>query len=121
MRNPFKIAEKGLDLVDKVLPNNEAREQLKGEIIKSEIASDSKFLKNARPMVIYFGLFAILLELLGLRFFILHNFLTGELYKEALDSSEKILEFFLVTWGSVATAYVVGRSNEKKSRKFFKK
>ena len=117
----FKIAEKGLNLVDSLTIDKDAQNDIKKEIILAEVNSDSKFLKNARPTVIYFGLLVVLLELLGLRFFLLNLFMTGELYKNALASSENILQFFLVTWGSVATAYVVGRSQEKKANKLFKK
>ena len=45
----------------------------------------------------------------------------GDEYIKALASSESILQFFLVTWGSVSTAYVVGRSQEKRANKLFKK
>ena len=121
MSRLFKVAEKGLDLVDKVLPDSDAKTELKGEIIKAEINSDSKFLKNARPSIIYFGLLVVFLELIGLRFFLLNLFMTGAGYEKALASSESILQFFLVTWGSVSTAYVVGRSQEKKANKFLNK
>ena len=121
MSRLFKVAEKGLDLVDKVLPDSDAKTELKGEIIKAEINSDSIFLKNARPSIIYFGLVVVFLELIGLRFFLLNLFMTGVGYEKALASSESILQFFLVTWGSVSTAYVVGRSQEKKANKFLNK
>jgi len=39
---------------------------------------------------------------------------------KSMESSEKILEFFLVTWGSVATAFVISRGNEKRNRKILK-
>jgi len=121
MSKIFGIAEKGIELVDKLTVNKDEKNNIKKEIILAEVNSDSKFLKNARPSIIYFGLLVVLLELLGLRFFLLNLFMTGDLYKNALASSESILQFFLVTWGSVSTAYVVGRSQEKKANKLFKK
>ena len=117
----IKLAEQGINLVDSLTIDKDAQNDIKKEIILSEINSDSKFLKNARPSIIYFGLLVVLLELLGLRFFLLNLFMSGELYKGAVNSSNSILQFFLVTWGSVATAYVVGRSQEKKANKLFKK
>jgi|NorSeaMetagenome_1021524.scaffolds.fasta_scaffold18566_4 hypothetical protein len=120
-KDVMKIASKGIDLVDSLTIDKDAQNDIKKEIILAEINSDSKFLKNARPSVIYFGLIIVLLELLGLRFYLLNLFMTGELYKKSLESSESILQFFLITWGSVATAYAVGRSQEKKANKLFKK
>ena len=110
----FKIAEKGLNLVDSLTIDKDAQNDIKKEIILAEVNSDSKFLKNARPTVIYFGLLVVLLELLGLRFFLLNLFMTGELYKNALASSENILQFFLVTWGSVCNCLRSWREARKK-------
>ena len=117
----FKSIDKGLDLVDSLTIDKDARNEIRKEIILAEINSDSKFLKNARPSIIYFGLVVVFLELLGLRFYLLNLFMLGDEYIKALASSESILQFFLVTWGSVSTAYVVGRSQEKKANKLFKK
>lgn len=116
----FKSIDKGIDLVDSLTIDKDAQNDIKKEIILAEINSDSKFLKNARPSIIYFGLIVVFLELLGLRFFLLNLFMSGDGYIKALSSSESILQF-LVTWGSVSTAYVVGRSQEKKANKLFKK
>ncbi len=115
------VAEKGIKLAESLTTDKDALNEIKKEIILSEINSDSKFLKNARPSVIYFGIVVILFELLGIRFYLLNFFLDTENYKQALNSSENILQFFLVTWGSISTAYVVGRSNEKKNAKILKK
>lgn len=115
------VAEKGIKLAESLTTDKDALNEIKKEIILAEINSDSKFLKNARPSVIYFGIVVILFELLGIRFYLLNFFLDVENYKQALNSSENILQFFLVTWGSISTAYVVGRSNEKKNAKFLKK
>tara|TARA_R110002050_G_scaffold175921_1_gene308748 strand:- start:175 stop:543 length:369 start_codon:yes stop_codon:yes gene_type:complete len=122
MKKIFKVAEKGLDLIGKVLPDNAETQKLKGEIIKSEIQSDSQFLKNARPSIIYVGLLLITFEYFGLRGLLIslyYNDIT--MIDKALISSENILEFFLVTWASISTAFVIGRSNEKKNRKFISK
>lgn len=116
-----KNINKGLDLIDNLTIDKDAQNDLKKELMIAEMNSDSKFLKNARPSIIYFGLLVVFLELLGLRFYILSNILEGELYQEAVNSSGSILQFFLVTWGSVGTAYAVGRSKEKLGRKLFKK
>ncbi len=117
----FKSIDKGLDLVDSLTIDKDAQNDIKKEIILADINSDSKFLKNARPSIIYFGLVVVFLELLGLRFYLLNLFMLGDEYIKALASSESILQFFLVTWGSVSTAYVVGRSQEKRANKLFKK
>tara|TARA_R110002050_G_scaffold74369_3_gene159588 strand:- start:2316 stop:2696 length:381 start_codon:yes stop_codon:yes gene_type:complete len=124
-KNIFKkgldVANSGIKLIDKVLPDTQSTRDLKGEIIKAEIQSDSKFLKNARPMVIYVGLLLVILEYFGVRSFIINMmYETDDMIKYSLDNSEKILEFFLVTWGSVATAFVISRGNEKKNRKMLK-
>tara|TARA_R110001632_G_scaffold146042_1_gene262927 strand:+ start:341 stop:706 length:366 start_codon:yes stop_codon:yes gene_type:complete len=121
MKKLFDIAEKGIELADKLTVNKDEKNRIKKEIILAEVNSDSKFLRNARPSIIYFGLLVVLLELLGLRFFLLNLFMSEELYKNALASSESILQFFLITWGSITTAYVVGRSQEKRANKLFKK
>ena len=120
-KKSLKVAEEGVKLVTKVLPDTQATRDLKGEIIKAEVNSDSKFLKNARPSVIYLGLILIFLEYLGLRNFLINLYYTDvEMIAKSMESSEKILEFFLVTWGSVATAFVISRGNEKRNRKILK-
>jgi len=75
-KKSLKVAEEGVKLVTKVLPDTQATRDLKGEIIKAEVNSDSKFLKNASPSVIYLGLILILLEDLGLRDFLLNLYYT---------------------------------------------
>ena len=66
----IKQVDKTLNLIDKVIPDGDKKKELKAELIQAEINSDSAYLKNARPTVVYFGLFVIFLELLGVRLFI---------------------------------------------------
>ena len=109
--------EKGLDLVDKVLPNTQESKELKAEIIREEMKSDSQYLKNARPTIVYFGLFVVFLELLGVRLY-----LASKISADAVEMSNEILKYFLMTWGSVVGVYSVGRSfAEKKGKKIWKR
>tara|TARA_R110001632_G_scaffold205672_1_gene329498 strand:- start:1270 stop:1626 length:357 start_codon:yes stop_codon:yes gene_type:complete len=113
----IKQVDKTLNLIDKVIPDSDKKKELKAELIQAEINSDSAYLKNARPTVVYFGLFVIFLELLGVRLFI-----TNKISLEAVKMSSDIMHYFLLTWGGVVGVYSVGRSfAEKKGAKLWKR
>ena len=108
---------KTIDLVDKVLPDTQEGRSLKADLIREEVKSDSPYLKNARPTIVYFGLFVVFLELLGVRLY-----LASKISLEAVEMSNEILKYFLMTWGSVVGVYSVGRSfAEKKGSKLWKR
>jgi len=113
----LELASKGVDLVGKVLPDTQETRNLKGDIIKAEINSDSEFLKRARPTVIYAGVVLIFMEALGIRLALLTLFVKESFLEKAIDSSDAILMFFFVAWGGVVGTYVVTRGKEKMAGK----
>ena len=66
-----KIADKGLNIIDKAVVNKDKKAEIAHDLVNSEMASGSSFVRNARPMIIYTGLFVILSEVFGIRLFIL--------------------------------------------------
>ena len=119
------IASKAIGLAESVTTDKDAQNDIKKEIMLAEIESDNAFLKMARPAVIWTGIFLIVTEIFGVRFYTLaHLFEDVERYKEAVGSSTRLLQYFLVSWTSVTTVYAFGRSKEKvakSAKKFFGK
>ena len=78
----------------------------KSEIIKAEMAQGDNFTKRARPSVVYYGLFAITLDLV-VRLLMLYN--------GADDIPKTMLpDQFWWAWGGIVSTWVVGRSAEKR-------
>jgi len=113
-----ETVEKGLSIVDKFVPNSEKKQDFALKIVEAELNSDSNYVKNARPTIIYFGVVLGLVEIFGLRVLFLSLITEGN---EALKYSNSAIEYLLFTWGGVVGIYIGGRSYEKRKIKNFKK
>ena len=118
----FKLGRETIDKVvgvaDKLITDKDKKQDLAADVVQNELVSGSSFVRNARPMIIYTGLFVILCEMFGIRLYILSN-LSGA--KNVIKHSNAILEYFLFTWGGITTVYIGGRSYEKAKMRFMKK
>ncbi|EAR11049.1 3TM-type holin [Reinekea blandensis] len=83
------------------------------DVVLAELKQDDKFTKRARPMVVYAGLFFILLELLGLRITVLSLLGSPEYI---VTSSSEVFGSFMWVWGGVVGVYAAGRSAEKRGK-----
>ena len=113
-----ELANKSLEIVDKLVVDKDKKQDLASEVVQNEIVSGSSFVRNARPMIIYTGLVVILLEMFGIRLWILSN-LDGA--KNLVKHSNAILEYFLFTWGGMCSVYIGGRTFEKAKMRFMKR
>ena len=104
-----KSVEKGLDIIEKIVPDSDKKHEIASDIVNNEMASGSKFIRNARPMIIYSGLLMIFLEVFGIRLYIVSQIGT----EAVLKASNAMMEYFLFTWGGVVSIYIGGRSFEK--------
>ena len=64
--------DKGLSIIDKAVVDKDKRQELASSLVEKELDNGDLFTRRARPMLIYFGLFVILSELFGLRFWDAH-------------------------------------------------
>lgn len=103
------ITDKTVDIVEKLVPDKDKKQEIASEIINNEMASGSGFVKFARPSIIYTGLIVILLEIFGIRLYIIDS-IGGE---SVIKASNAMLEYFLFTWGGICSIYIGGRSYEK--------
>lgn len=83
----------------------------KKHILMAELNQGDRYTKRARPTVVYVGLIFIFLELLGLRYIIMHHMNIGA---DIIASSDQVFKMFLGVWGSVLGVYSIGRSAEKR-------
>jgi hypothetical protein len=112
-----KVVNDALGVADKLVTDKDKKQDIASDIVQSELSSGSAFVRNARPMIIYTGLFVIICEMFGLRLHILSKIEGGNIIK----SSNAILEYFLFTWGGITTVYIGGRSYEKAKMRFMRK
>lgn len=112
-----KAIDKSLEVVNKLIPDADKKHEIASDIVNNELISGSKFVRNARPMVVYVGLFVILLEVFGIRLFII-NSIGGE---QLLKASNAMLEYFLFTWSGVISIYIGGRTFEKSKMRNMRK
>ena len=108
-KSATKSVEKGLDIIEKIVPDSDKKHEIASDIVNNEMASGSKFIRNARPMIIYSGLLMIFLEVFGIRLYIVSQIGT----EAVLKASNAMMEYFLFTWGGVVSIYIGGRSFEK--------
>ena len=113
-----KTVEKGLDIVDKLVVDKDKKQDLANMVIHAELNSDSQYVKNARPTIIYFGILLGVVEVFGLRVLFL-DYLASD--GDAIKFSNSTVEYLLFTWGTVVSVYIGGRSYEKKKIKNFNK
>ncbi len=112
----FKIGKEAVNVVDKVVgvadklvTDKDKKQGIASEIVQNEMISGSLFVRAARPMIIYTGLFVVLSEVFGIRLFILSH-LEGD---NIIKHSTSLMEYFLMVWSGVVSVYVGGRSFEK--------
>ena len=104
-----EIVNKSLDIVDKFIPDKDKKQDIASEIVQNEMVSGSAFVRSARPLIVYTGLFVILAEVFGIRLFILSH-IEGE---NIVKHSTALMEYFLMVWSGVVSVYVGGRTFEK--------
>lgn len=109
-----KIVGKIADIGGKAVVDQGQRDQRKENIILGEINSTDKWLRRGRPAIIFTGLLVILLEILGIRIGLLMWFGANI---EIIRNSTAMLEFFLITWGSIVGVYMFKRPSEKSTQK----
>lgn len=83
------------------------------DVVLAELNQDDLFTKRARPMVVYAGLVFILLEVLGLRIFVLDAIQASD---AIVSSSSDVFGSFMWVWGGVVGVYAAGRSAEKRGK-----
>jgi len=109
----FKIGEKtvnkALDITGKLVTDKDKKQEIASDIVQNEMVSGSAFVRNARPLIVYTGLFVILAEVFGIRLFILSH-IEGE---NIVKHSTALMEYFLMVWSGVVSVYVGGRTFEK--------
>jgi len=109
----FKLGEKtvnkALDITGKLVTDKDKKQEIAGDIVQNEMVSGSAFVRNARPLIVYTGLFVILAEVFGIRLFILSH-IEGE---NIVKHSTALMEYFLMVWSGVVSVYVGGRTFEK--------
>jgi hypothetical protein len=108
---------KSLDIVEKLVPDKDKKQDLASDVVQNELVSGSAFVRNARPMIVYIGLFVILSEVFGLRLSILSR-LEGD---NIIKHSTALMEYFLFTWSGVVSVYIGGRTVEKAKMRFMKR
>lgn len=104
-----KEVDKALGIADKMIPDKDKKQDIAGDIVQNEMISGSPFVRNARPLIVYTGLFVILSEVFGIRLFILSH-IEGE---NIVKHSTALMEYFLMVWSGVVSVYVGGRTFEK--------
>ena len=116
-KEAVKVVDKVVGVADKLVVDKDKEQDIAGEIVQNELVSGSAFVRNARPMIIYVGLFVILSEVFGIRLFILSK-LEGE---NIIKHSTALMEYFLFTWSGVVSVYIGGRTVEKAKMRFMKR
>ena len=104
-----KVVGEVVGIADKLITDKDKKQDIASDIVQNEMVSGSGFVRNARPMIIYTGLFVILAEVFGIRLFILSH-IEGE---NIVKHSTALMEYFLMVWSGVVSVYVGGRTFEK--------
>ena len=104
-----KTVNKALDITGKLVTDKDKKQEIASDIVQNEILSGSAFVRNARPLIVYTGLFVILAEVFGIRLFILSHIEGDNIVKH----STALMEYFLMVWSGVVSVYVGGRTFEK--------
>lgn len=112
-----KVVGDAVNVANKAVTDKDKKQDIASDVVQNEINSSYSFVRNARPMIIYVGLIIILLEMFGVRMWILSHIEGDEIIKH----SNAILEYFLFTWGGITTVYIGGRTFEKSKMRFLKR
>ena len=113
----IQVVDKVVGVADKLITDKDKKQDIASEIVQNEMVSGSAFVRNARPMIIYIGLFVILSEVFGIRLLILSK-LEGE---NIIKHSTALMEYFLFTWSGVVSVYIGGRTVEKAKMRFMRR
>jgi len=113
----IQVVDKVVGVADKLITDKDKKQDIASEIVQNEMVSGSAFVRNARPMIIYVGLFVILSEVFGIRLLILSK-LEGE---NIIKHSTALMEYFLFTWSGVVSVYIGGRTVEKAKMRFMRR
>jgi hypothetical protein len=108
-KEAVKVVDKVVGIADKLITDKDKKQDIASDIVQNEMVSGSWFVRAARPMIIYTGLFVILAEVFGIRLFILSH-IEGE---NIVKHSTALMEYFLMIWSGVVSVYVGGRTFEK--------
>ena len=104
-----ETVDKALDITGKLVTDKDKKQDIASDIVQNEMVSGSPFVRNARPLIVYTGLFVILAEVFGIRLFILSHIEGDNIVKH----STALMEYFLMVWSGVVSVYVGGRTFEK--------
>jgi hypothetical protein len=104
-----ETVDKALDITGKLVTDKDKKQEIASDIVQNEMVSGSPFVRNARPLIVYTGLFVILAEVFGIRLFILSHIEGDNIVKH----STALMEYFLMVWSGVVSVYVGGRTFEK--------
>ena len=104
-----EAVKQSLGIIDKAVTDKDKKQDLAADVVQNEMVSGSPFVRNARPLIVYAGLFVILCEVFGIRLFILSH-IEGE---NIIKQSTSLMEYFLFTWSGVVSVYVGSRTFEK--------
>lgn len=80
----------------------------KAKIMEAELKQDDKYVKRARPTIVYSYPFMLLLLLVASI-----SFSAFGIDFNIPDEVEGVLQSFSIAWGGVVGTYVIGRSKEK--------
>tara|TARA_R110002012_G_scaffold289291_1_gene482307 strand:+ start:3607 stop:4056 length:450 start_codon:yes stop_codon:yes gene_type:complete len=105
------LTNKALGIGSKAVANQDLINKNKVDLMKAELNSDSKLVKNTRPIIVLVGLAIMVLEFFGVRMGILLLF-DAEI--EVIRNSTSLIQFFIVTWSGIVGTYVFKRSGEKR-------
>ena len=112
-----EAVNKSLGIIDKAVTDKGKKQDLAADVVQNEMVSGSSFVRNARPLIVYTGLFVILCEVFGIRLFILSH-IEGE---NIVKQSTSLMEYFLMVWSGVVSVYVGGRTFEKAKMRTLRK
>ena len=111
-----KQIDTGLEIIDKLVVDKDKKAEMAHELIDNENKSGSKFTRNARPAIVYTGLFIAICEVFGVRLMAL-KLMNAD--AQMIDSSTDMLQYIIMTWSGVVGVYVGGRTLEKRKMKIF--
>jgi ABC-type bacteriocin/lantibiotic exporter with double-glycine peptidase domain len=113
-----ELAESSIGIIDKAVVDKDKKADIAHDVVINELNSGSDFVRNARPMIVYVGLFVIISEVFGLRMLILSMYNVNE---NIIKQSTSLLEYFLFVWGGIVAVYSGGRDHVRSRFKMFKK
>jgi len=84
------------------------------KVVKTVVSDMNAGLKsNIRPLITLLGFIVVILDSLGLRFFVLQSLFGTDIPVAVMNNSGTMMKTFYYIWGLYATTYAAGRSIEK--------